>query len=83
MAKAKEVPESDRNRQSVQEVNKGPGFFILREPFSLAVWSGSPFALINRFDDETERMKEGGGFNRYSPALTFGRGLGRSCGKHE
>lgn len=46
-----------------------------REPFAPMPWTASPFALMNRFADEMDRLFEDFGFGRGPIAQTFGRGL--------
>ena len=82
MAKAKKILGTDRKEQSIEEGCEDRKILLLREPFSVSIWSGSPFALVSRFDDEAGRMKEDYESNYYRPSVTFGRSLRRGCGKN-
>ncbi|MEW6128856.1 MAG: Hsp20/alpha crystallin family protein [Acidobacteriota bacterium] len=75
MAKAKQSLDpksSERNEPSGQRQQ----VLTRREPHYPALWSNNPFAMMNRFAEEMERMFDDFGIGRSLPTMRFGRGWG-------
>jgi HSP20 family protein len=75
MARAKQSPESNRPQQG-ERAGERQGGLAHRQSYYPSAWRSSPFAMMNRFADEMDRIFEDFGFGRDWLAPRFGRGWG-------